>query len=436
MKYLFLCALILGQQTLYAQTTLSPEIRSYIDTQIAKQNSNNKASENKGEFMFGGYFRAGTRAYTSGGTKNAGSCYSLNYPKNDGHYYRLGNSCRDYGEFNLGYSKDVNGLIFRTYFMLDVGTDSRGPTETENWSRRVRNMYIELDNLFDNSTRLWMGRRYYRSIGGIGDLHMVDAFHVQSSGNGFGFSDIPVTTNGHLYLAFLGYGYEDKDTNTNAQNAMFDSRYNHKLGEDSIQIAMQNVFIHDTDSGEDLTEGNTLTLQYQPNWGMLKQKIGLQIGNGSMAKNLGCFGTDGNCFDYTAKKSAKATRLYDNGFIDFSADFKMNYLVFIEESSEYHRLSSVGIRPHYVLAKYWSLLMEISYDDYELKNKAHQSLNKNTIALQATPNAKEYWQRPALRFYLSHFKWNQAATTISNLSSPDSNTNEAIMMGVNAEIWY
>ena len=40
MKYLILCALILGQQTLYAQTTLSPEVRSYIDTQIAKQNSN------------------------------------------------------------------------------------------------------------------------------------------------------------------------------------------------------------------------------------------------------------------------------------------------------------------------------------------------------------------------------------------------------------
>ena len=188
MKLMLLLCILMSTR-LYAQTTtteLSPEIKKYIDEVIAQKTKEEKANQPEFPTIFHGYFRSGTNQFVSGGGRDSGSCFALNYPRNDGLFYRLGNECRDYAEFSFSKIMKQNGVEVRPYFMLDLANDSRSPNDTETWSRRNRQLFVEIKGIFGNNAALWVGRRYYRSDGDIGDIHMLDGFHVQSSGNGFG----------------------------------------------------------------------------------------------------------------------------------------------------------------------------------------------------------------------------------------------------------
>ena len=42
-----------------------------------------------------------------------------------GVYYRLGNECRDYSEFQLTKKQQLNGVNFKAVFMMDFAGDSK-----------------------------------------------------------------------------------------------------------------------------------------------------------------------------------------------------------------------------------------------------------------------------------------------------------------------
>ena len=112
----------------------SPEGLSEADITYVKQLIANDAKTKQqanNDFEFSGYFRAGSNTVIGGGAKNGGSCYSLNYPKNDGIYYRLGNECRDYGEFKFTKNQQINAVNFKAVWMMDIAGDSRGPTNVQ-----------------------------------------------------------------------------------------------------------------------------------------------------------------------------------------------------------------------------------------------------------------------------------------------------------------
>ncbi len=416
----------------------------YVKELISKEvKSNQEATD---DFDFNGYFRTGTNTVIGGGAKNGGSCYSLNYPKNDGIFYRLGNECRDYGEFKFTKKQQINGVDFKAVYMIDVAGDSRGSTSTESWSRRTRELYVEADNLLENG-KLWMGRRFYRAVG-VGDVHILDYFHVQSSGNGVGISDITVNGNDKLHIAALTYGGEgvtagnDGLSDANYQNIMADIRYEMDLGDSGkLKFALQNLFVNDAIDDAGLADGRTITVQWEKKLGIFDQKTVFQYGMGAMARNPGSAGTDGGSFDYTADSDASGFRVFNNGTVDVNDKFKVNYMVMYETSDDYHTLKSIGIRPHYSLSKHWSVLGEIGYNAYQTKTNGvdneEQRLVKYAVALQATADSTNFWARPSLRFYISNFDWNNAAGQQSGLSVPgEVGDKNALVAGVQAEIWF
>jgi maltoporin len=429
---LFLTSILLSTQLYSAENSgkLTPEIKKYIDDLYAEK------EKSESPLLFNGYFRAGTHKLTSGGGKSSGSCFSLNYPKNDGLSYRLGNECRDYAEFSLSKIVKRNGVEFRPFFMLDFGSDSRSPTATEAWSRRTRQLFVEIKGLFDNGAALWVGRRYYRTEGDIGDIHVIDGTYVQSSGNGVGITDVPLA-GGQYNFALIGYGSDDTATNVNEQNYLADIRANYKVDANSYQVALQNLFVSTADNTVNRPEGRTLTLQWQRNFNILSNKVALQLAQGSMAENPGCFGTDGNCFNTSAKASSSAYRVFSNGTFDWGSDFKLHYLALYQDSEDYNTWTSLGIRPHYVLSKYWSLLADIGHNSYEVIRLQKQTLNQYTLALQASTDASQFWDRPSIRFYYSRFDWNNAAALQSTLSVPGrASQKDANVIGAQTEIWF
>jgi maltoporin len=424
-----------------------PNDLSEADIAYVKEMIKAEKKAEKSNFEFNGYFRTGTNTVIGGGTKNGGSCYSLNYPKNDGAYYRLGNECRDYGEFKFTKNQQIAGVNFKAVWMMDIAGDSRSSTSVEPWSRRSREMYVESDNLLDNGT-LWMGRRYYRAVA-VGDIHIFDTFHVQSSGNGVGVTDMKVNDTDKLHVAAVLYGGEgqimgnDATADSNYQNIMADIRYEMDAGDaGKFKFALQNLFINDAVDEAGLADGRTLTVQWEKKLGIIDQKTVIQYGTGAMARNPGAAGTDGGWFDYTADSSSSGFRIFNNGAFDVTPKFKVNYLALYEKSDDYHTLTSVGIRPHYSLSKNWSVLGELGYNIYQDRDELgaendEQKLVKYAVALQATPDSTNFWARPSLRFYVSNFNWNDAAGEQSGLSVPgEVGDKSAIVAGVQAEIWF
>ncbi|MFP5491464.1 MAG: carbohydrate porin [Bacteriovoracia bacterium] len=442
MKLMLLLCILMSTR-LYAQSTtteLSPEIKKYIDEAIAQKAKEEKATQPEFPTIFHGYFRSGTNQFVSGGGRDSGSCFALNYPRNDGLFYRLGNECRDYAEFSFSKIMKQNGVEVRPFFMLDLANDSRSPNDTETWSRRNRQLFVEIKGIFGNNAALWVGRRYYRSDGDIGDIHMLDGFHVQSSGNGFGVTDVPFA--GGIYnFALIGYGSDDEDTNVNEQNYLADIRANYVRGNQSFQVAIQNLFISTADDTANRTAGRTFTLQWQKNTKLMGHRLVGQYAEGSMAENPGCFGTDGNCFNAAAGSASSAYRVFSNAMIDWGSALKFHTLLLYQESKDYMRWTSIGVRPHYMLSKYWSLLGEVGLTRFEKVNagsfQSRQDLDKYTLALQASTDASQFWTRPSIRFYYSYFDWNRAAATQSTLTLPGQPTQKSAgVIGAQTEIWF
>tara|TARA_R100000306_G_scaffold62548_2_gene72977 strand:- start:1272 stop:2549 length:1278 start_codon:yes stop_codon:yes gene_type:complete len=412
---------------------LSPETIEYVRSIVAEEmhaepRDLTPSPEADTGFEFSGYFRAGANAFLSGGSKNGGSCFGLNYPKNDGAYYRLGNECRDYAEFAFSHVQQVNDIKIAAVWMMDIAGDSRGPTTVEPWSRRTRQLYVEAEGLLPTGN-LWVGRRYYRTQG-FGDIHMFDAFYMQSSGNGFGVTDIELGDDNSLHLAaFLNSDVEEPISDSNV--LLFDARNEIGLG-DTGDVVLGLQFAQN-DGGPD---GITATFEFQKTIGMLEQKTVLQYGTGIFAENPGCMGTDGGCYNLTADSGDDNIRIFNTGLFNISPAFKVNYLALYENSDAFHELKSIGIRPHFMLSKYWSVLAEVGMNIYEKEGMEEQELMKYTLALQASTDAGDYWARPALRFYVSSFDWNDAATAQSGLVRPEGNETDALVAGVQTEIWF
>lgn len=141
-----LCAATMSVHAAERPAGLSDEdiayVKQLINNEMQAQDDAKAKQELDNGFEFNGYFRSGTNTILGSGSKNNGSCYSLNYPKNDGVYYRLGNECRDYSEFQQSKKQQLNGVNFKAVFMMDFAGDSRDPTATEEWSRRSRQLYV------------------------------------------------------------------------------------------------------------------------------------------------------------------------------------------------------------------------------------------------------------------------------------------------------
>ena len=484
---------------------------------------------------FHGYFRAGVTTGLDGGSGGSGegagngACYALKHPmRGDGLFYRFGNECRgSYGEMVFVKKGEVNGLKYRGVMNTNLAGNRTGPTDNPEWDLETLESFVEVTNALDNGAKIWIGRRFYRSIA-VGDVHIIDAFHVNSRGDGVGVTDIPIGADHKLHTALMIQGDTIED------NRMFDVRGDFGLGgagrlKVALQLLMNNhadrydyadsgeteqvtTFVRDDNGGlvsdgsggfrtetetisvkedklslqdDDSTDGNSITLQWEKNFGngLFDQKTVLQMGSDAFAVNPGCFSTSA-CFDTGAEQSGRAgMRIFNNASWTFTDRFIVNTMLMMEDidpadhnllkedsdgnafADDYNltaddlydndlgwSVTSIGIRPHYKLSDYWSLIGEIGMHTIEneggnadkdagtVVDGVSQSLQKISVGVQLTPDGGDFWARPSLRFYLSQFSWDEDTALINGgkllATGGDPDKTDAMLLGAQAEFWW
>jgi maltoporin len=95
---------------------------------------------------------------------------------------------------------------------------------------------------------------------------------------------------------------------------------------------------------------------------------------------------------------------------------------------------SVGARASYAFTKNFKLLGEAGYSQIKPEGAATKKLAKVTIAptLSTGPG---FWNRPELRLYVTHAKWNDPAGNVTGQPAFDGRTS-GTSYGAQVEIWF
>lgn len=155
------------------------------------------------ETDFHGYMRAGFGANADGGSQY---CYGNGGPTVFGHAVgRLGDECDVYAELSLNVNKvweSAEGDSFNLHTLVAYGTNENGGLDYRGnsfqsigvdpdspWNgQRAAFREAWVDYSMSNDMRLWAGNRYY----GRKDIHILDMYYINNSGNGIGVENVDV----------------------------------------------------------------------------------------------------------------------------------------------------------------------------------------------------------------------------------------------------
>ncbi|MBV1774582.1 carbohydrate porin [Burkholderiaceae bacterium DAT-1] len=427
------------------------------------------ASDDEGEFT--GYLRAGAGTSSHGGTQN---CYYLG--NGNGHGYRLGNECDSYTEF--GYSRTMakadDGVKLVGYIMVnDYSGDS-----AYSGKLGISQIFVQAKGLdWLNGGTAWVGERYYERP----DIHWMDLQYINLNGTGGGFDNIGTDLGGKFSYAI----FKDNDTNNIAGTSL--NNYSFK----SSNSAIRNNFLY---RGLPVNAGGTLDLAVSlitpsspDNGGASRHSgyslhlfhnqdvmgggntFGVQYGVGAgtgrgdpgtytVATPWTAFGSNGPCCNRMGVSGSTLLgsddtrlRIFDALWIqptkDFGAGF--NYIHQEDKSPVYgingassgtSKWDSFGIRPSYAINEHFKLQGQIGIDRLSYPGTDTENLTTFTIA-PTISLGKGFFDRPELRFFVTHAKWNNAAT--ANINANNANSVGALGMatsgtsfGVQVEAWW
>lgn len=406
-------------------------------------------------FEFHGYMRAGAGRDSNGG--EALSFYmpgAINNPS-AGPGWRLGNEEDNYIELAEDVrAYDKGNESFKLHFRQayreynasrDASADAGGNVDYsqqagQNQQIWVREAWGEATGMLGDSDVLkdatvWAGRRFYQRH----DLHVIDTYYWNNSGDGFGIENINVG------FAKFHYAYIQADTNNlnaswdggvsgwahfpgTVNNDVFNSNggvvvvaHDLRLTDmspwknASIQVGFQynEPSVRKTDLPTNLNHGGR---QFRLEWVQGKilggdNKVYLTQGDGSTFWNW-----------YSPQVSTKNNwwEAFDNFFIQPTKEFGMNVLVLHRVQHEVDpaqgdgwrdmKWTAYGIRPAYAFTKHLSVTGELATDHFWVTGDAKtRVMNKETLALQVSPQ-QSWWSRPVIRFYVTKANWNKEAT--------------------------
>lgn len=407
---------------------------------------------------FHGYMRSGVGRSSNGGEQ--GSFYlpgAINNPSG-GPGYRLGNEEDNYFELAVdvrAYEKgDTNfKLHFRPTFRQwndarDASVDAGGNVDyshsaTQNQMVYLREAWGEANGVLGNSNllkdaSLWMGRRFYQRH----DIHMLDFYYWNNSGDGVGLENINVG------LGKLSYAYIQADRNN--VNGGWDggvSGWAHFPGTVQTDVFNYNgkvvVASHDLRwSGLSAWQGSSFTLGFQYNEPSVRkgsvspsnnnvgrryhaeyQQSGILGGDNKLYFTKGDGSTFWNWYNPEVNTKNNWWMVMDNLFIQPTKQFGMGAVVLHRVQNEDstqpgHRdmvWDSIGVRPTWFFTKHISVAAEVGYDRFKVSGDGSpadgqtRSMLKKTLALQFSPQAS-WWSRPVLRLFVTKANWNKYAT--------------------------
>jgi len=362
---------------------------------------------------FGGYFRAGPGA-TSNNLSRA--CYGLAGP---GLKYRLGNECDFYGEFMFSQPFTKDGVEYRASVMPSIWN---GGTDTGGSKLSLAQMYAEAKGLdvLPQAT-FWVGKRFY----GRADVHILDTFFVKLDGVGGGVDNIPAGP------GKLGVAYFKEDGSGNNPGNRFNVDYKDIAVNPGGKLRFVGTF---TDSN--FTGGaNGVGLAVQHNQENFPFKGANNVAWLQTAK--GSAGLDGNFGNLMANSSDKAVRVVES-FNWQSGPLGGQAIAMVQHdkpSTGGKTIStSLGGRMSYAFTKNFKLVSELGRSTKDPGITPKQTLTKFTIAptLSIGPG---FWDRPELRLYATHGKWNAAAGADPANGLPTGKTKNT-SYGLQVEMWF
>lgn len=431
-----------------------------------------------------GYFRVGAGTSNEGGTQ---VCYRL--PGAQVGFFRLGNECDTYVylAFNsvLG---EVDGTTFKSRFGFAYGT--QGIANWEQTTPALREAMVEATNIGASTglkvlegASLWVGKRFYRNA----DIHMLDyGYWEANQGIGAGVEDIDVGVGKFSYALmrqgdFTGYGIQGS-YNPDLIGGGARSATIHDFRLDAIEVNRggklslgldlvrannrdgQSTYTTETvqpvDIGGtryDLVTRQTHTVDNKPG----KNGMGLTFRH-TQRSPLGLDGFN----DVVLQVARDAASLKGFGFVGSTEDRKevmlFDHLVLepknrpltltltagmrrAEVDGVSQREFWVGARPQYHLTNVWSLMAEAGYQQFRPEGAATRKLAKLTLGTQFSMG-RSIWSRPALRFFGTYAKWNDAAAAAGAVACTGrdcatpvpafSNRRSGVTWGMQVEGWF
>jgi maltoporin len=421
-------------------------------------------SVDNGEYV--GYLRVGAGVAAGGGPQN---CYYLG--NGDGHGYRLGNECDSYTE--IGYA--------RTFAKADDGTRFVGHIMISDYSGNsaysgnvdIAQIFVDAQGLdWLHGGTVWLGERFYERP----DIHWLDLQYINLNGTGAGFDNIPT---GFLNSKFSYAIFKDSDTdnfsadptvvpntvpNAGANELSSNSAVRNNLllrgistGTDGTLDIVLGLLTPSTPSNDRHTGYYLNAFHKQEAFGggnLLGVQYGVGSGTGRGAPltfnsalpnaafgNTGGIGPDSPCCNRIGQagstllgSSDTRLRVFDAIWIQPTKEFGMAFdaLYQGDKSPVYGGTSnwmSVGVRPEYAFFTHFKLQGEIGIDRVTYPGATAENLLKFTVAPTITLG-QGFFDRPELRFFVTHANWNQAATAVINSNNNSTNGSNSSLASV------
>ena len=388
---------------------------------------------------WGGYFRTGPGATSKDSSR---ACYGLS---GQGMKYRLGNECDLYGEFLLSQGFKADGVDYKAALMTnlfspgsDTGAVDRGATGQDAKNQSLDHSKLGINQIYVEGKgfdilpegNFWIGKRFY----GRADVHIVDTFFVNLSGVGAGVDSISVGSGKLAVAAFR----TDGDNSTKPG-----SRVNLDFSEFAVnpggKLRVTGTFVRGDFTGG--TSGGGLSLQHSQ-----ENLFGLGGGNTLWVQYAqGAAGLDGGFGNLAASSNAKSWRIVESPTWQVGPFGGQGMLMFQQDkldapAGESTKVNSVSVggRGSYALTKNFKLVGEAAYVQRKPDGGETQKLAKVTFAptLSTGPG---FWNRPELRLYVTHAKWNGAANAANGaggVTGIGDNKSTGTSYGAQVEIWF
>jgi maltoporin len=331
---------------------------------------------------------------------------------------RLGNECETYGEFALSQTADMGGVNYKALLMTNFfsgGSDvNDDPT--------VNQLYVEAKG-YDIAPEqtFWIGRRFYHRA----DVHWDDSFYVAMTGTGAGVDGINPGF-GSISAAVFRTGDGNSDVFAGSRfNLDWEKMPVNPDGQLRVTLDITK-FKGDDGLGNTGKNGWGLGLQHiQANLFGATNTAWLQLARGSA-------GLDMNFGGATDDSGVKRWRIADS-LLWLKGPLTAQTLIHYGQADiqgAKTKVWSLGGRVAYAFTNNFKLQGELGYANTKPDSGGSANVTKITIAptLTVGPN---YYDRPELRFYVSHFNYNENYRLIYQQSESSKTA-----VGFQAEIWF
>ena len=318
---------------------------------------------------------------------------------------------------------------------------------------------------------LWVGRRFYQRH----DVHMLDFYYWNNSGDGFGLENVDVG------LGKFSYAYIQADRNNvdGSWNGGVDPHYLINIGHfpgylDSDVFNFNGKVVvgsHDLRwTGLSLWQNSSFSLGFQYNEPSVRkgtgnsaytnlgrryhfeyQQSGILGGDNKLYFTKGDGSTFWNWYNPELNTRNNWWMVIDNLFIQPTKQFGMGAVALRRTQHEDptmpgHRdmiWDSIGARPTWFFNNHISLAAEIGQDHFKVSGDGSPTdgkmrvMNKQTLALQFSPQAS-WWSRPVLRFFVTRAHWNDGAEAWGTPSGLGvfNGFNAGTTFGAQVEAWW